>query len=353
MALILAYAPWAGAVQLDWQAPNGCPTTEALLRDIRRLAGTSEGDSLTASAIVTETPEGRWRVAIDLAGSATGHRTLTADNCTQLARASALIIALAANPEAALDLANDEVASTPPAAVPADPIVVEPNPTPSVQPARVALPQPAVLPAPPPAASIALAQTTPVEERRRPPEAGGSLYLTSRAGVESGSLPTSTGWLGIGARTSLHNAPLGLAMSAFVTQGTSATFVDVGIGANFRGYGTQAALCIEPLRRRLYLSGCGGMQLTMVRAKGFVEIAELPDKGFERAVTFTRYRWIAAPVLGVLASFEFMPRVTVELGANLAAPTTRWHFVVENLGTMFRAAAVQYSFHMGVGLRLK
>lgn len=343
MGLFLAYGAPVGAVQLDWQAPAGCPTTEALLKDVRRLAGSNDSDSLTARAIVAQTVDGRWRVAIDLSGSATGHRTLTADSCTQLARASALIVALAANPDAALDLANDDV--SPPQSPPA----VESSPKSVAQPPNPPTPiEHLQSPAKPTVAEPSRTESV----SAFPSHNAGAFVVASRAGYESGSLPTPTGWLGLGARASHSHVPIGGAALLYVTQATSATFTDIGVGADFRAFGAHTVLCAEPLRRRWYLASCGGMQLTVVRVKGFADTTNLSQNGFERAVTFTRFRWIAAPLVAVVTGLEFSPRLVAELGASVAVPTTRWQFVAENVGTMFRAAAVQYSFFFGLGLRL-
>jgi hypothetical protein len=339
---VTAYASRVQALQLDWQAPASCPTRETILRDVRRLAGANEGDLLAARAVVTETPDQRWRVAIDLSGSATGHRTLTADSCTQLARASALIIALAANPEAALDLPGDD---------PAGPLsTTDAHGQPS---ASSGAPPPNRSPQP-----SLLAPATPEQSPSREP--GGdepkgrprmSIDLLARTGFEWGSLPVSTAWLGLGVKARFPAYPISFAMTTHLTQATSATFTN-GVGARFRVLGTQARLCVEPSSGGWYFAGCSGLQLALMRANGYVSADGLAGSGYGSAVTFTRYRWIPAPLVALNLGYQFLPRFTAELGADAIFPTTRWQFVVENVGTLFRAAEQQYLVHLGLGIRL-
>jgi hypothetical protein len=339
--LITAYAPLVRALQLDWQAPTGCPAAAAVLKDVLRLAGAHEGDTLVARAVVIQTPEQRWRVSIDLSGSATGHRTLTADDCAQLARASALIIALAANPEAALDLRGEE----PENAVPSTPSTPIDSKIAASRPAPVAV-EPALPPSPPEKP----APRRPVLTKPTG-DPSASVEMLARAGLESGSLPTSTGWLGVGARVRHPSYPIGAALTSHMTQSTSATFSN-GIGARFRVYAAQARLCVEPASRGWHVAGCGGMQLALVRARGYVPTDALSGTGYIGAETFTRYRWIPAPLGAVVLGYEFAPRFVAEFGADLVVPATRWQFVVENVAPVFRAAELQYLLYLGLGIRV-
>jgi hypothetical protein len=337
-ALITAYAPWVRALQLDWQAPPSCPAAEAVLEDVLRLAGANEGETLVARAVVLQTPEQRWRVSIDLSGSATGHRTLTADSCAQLARASALIIALAANPEAALDLRGDESER----AVPSTPVsgntASVQNPPAAIEPARP--PSPAEKPAP-----ERQAVTTPTPGQRA------SVDLLARVGLEWGSMPTSTGWLGVGARVRHPSYPIGAAVTSHMTQSTSASFPN-GIGARFRVYAAQARLCVEPASRGWRVAGCGGMQVALIKAHGYVPTDTLSGSGYVGADMYTRYRWIPAPLGSFVLGYELAPRFAAEFGADLVVPTTRWQFVIENVGSVFRAAPLQYLIYLGLGIRV-
>jgi hypothetical protein len=90
----------AGSVQLDWRAPPGCSSREQVLDEVARLVATLPAKPLRARAIVTREAS-QLRVNIELAGAAEGLRTLRARSCESVARATALIIALAVDPQAA------------------------------------------------------------------------------------------------------------------------------------------------------------------------------------------------------------------------------------------------------------
>ncbi len=346
---VAAYAPRVQALQLVWHAPAECPTADVILRETRRLAGANQGEALEALAVVTQTPDQRWRVVIELSGSATGHRTLTADNCRQLARACSLIIALAANPDAALDLVGDEPSNN---IRPVQPDNRPSTPAPSIQPpdnSRAPMAESAVSPSSPTPNSQLIGET----DMTTPPkqQASVAVEMLSRAGLEWGSLPTSTGWLGLGMRVRSSATSVSLALTTHMTQGTSATFAN-GVGASFRVFAAQTRLCAESSANRWYLSGCGGMQLALLRASGDVRGEDLGAYGFAGAVTFTRYRWIPGPLLSVSPRYEFAPRVTAEAGVDLVIPTTHWQFVIENMAPLFRPANVQYLLYLGLSYRL-
>jgi hypothetical protein len=94
----------APAVAIAWQAPKECPDTAYIEREIARLlAGSSPPSSLRlrARADVTREIEG-WRLDLTTTSvHGTGRRTITAETCRALADATALILALAVDPERA------------------------------------------------------------------------------------------------------------------------------------------------------------------------------------------------------------------------------------------------------------
>jgi hypothetical protein len=104
----LVFAGPAGAappIELRWEAPPGCPSRERVLSEVRRLVANAPDKSLRARASVTADEEG-FRVRIELEGSAQGARTLRAQTCESVARATALIVALAIDPQAAAILSE-------------------------------------------------------------------------------------------------------------------------------------------------------------------------------------------------------------------------------------------------------
>jgi hypothetical protein len=371
-AIIVTCAPRAQALELAWQAPDGCPAASDVLKDVLRLAGATEGKALVAQAVVTHSQDKRWQVAIALSGSATGHRTLIADNCAQLARASALIIALSANPDAALDLPADE---PPPQSVPDPAVAQAARPVSSA--AAPAVPASAKSEnaephAESPSGSKAAKDRegrpkTPASKAQKPKEAEPEeaepkeakpeqrsrlpIELLLRGGFESGSLPTSTLWTGVGARTKLPRRPFSVALTGYVTQRTEARFSD-WVGARFRAAAAQGRFCVEPpLTRRWVVAACGGLQLAWVNARGFADADKLRSNGYV-GTTSTRNRWAVAPLGSLGTQLEFYRKWSIDLGADLMVPVKRWEFVVDELGRLFRPEPVQFLLYLGLGYRV-
>ncbi len=126
--------PWT----LSWEAPASCPAPADVEGEIRRLLRTTKSnpnrEPLEASARITQDPGG---FELELTTQEHGHyrvRRLGAPDCAELATASALIVALAIDP----DLSNPPQAAAPP---PADrlpepipqPEPVQPSPAPRHQ----------------------------------------------------------------------------------------------------------------------------------------------------------------------------------------------------------------------------
>lgn len=92
-------------VILDWEAPADCPDRAHVLGEIERLLGhppeTSVAQPLAAHASVTSTERGSWQLQLETItrdGSET--RTMDGPTCLEVADATALILAMAIDPEA-------------------------------------------------------------------------------------------------------------------------------------------------------------------------------------------------------------------------------------------------------------
>jgi hypothetical protein len=108
----------AEAVHLSWEAPAECPSSDDVLAETRRLLAHDEalpaGETLTARAVVTH--DEAWSVVLEtVSRSGRYQRTLHAQTCRGLADATALILALAVNPDA---VARTQAASPAAAAPP-------------------------------------------------------------------------------------------------------------------------------------------------------------------------------------------------------------------------------------------
>ncbi|MDF2692680.1 MAG: hypothetical protein K0S65_1063 [Labilithrix sp.] len=110
-----AEAPARDLVRIDWPSVPGCPTKATVSALTQRaVAGAKELDRVLARVEITPAANGEpWRVHIrtrTVRGS--GERTLEARTCDELARATALLVALAAlrTEERRLDVPLEELA---------------------------------------------------------------------------------------------------------------------------------------------------------------------------------------------------------------------------------------------------
>ena len=106
-------------VALRWSAPVDCPTEEAVLAEVDRLLGArtlAEGPSLDVVAKVRRKDDGAYVVRLEIPGpDGPRVREVSAVSCAALGQATALIMAMMIDPEAALTApANPE----PPASEP-------------------------------------------------------------------------------------------------------------------------------------------------------------------------------------------------------------------------------------------
>src|SRR5690606_19175919 len=93
----------APGLTLRWEAPAGCPgEAEVLARVIQMTGEQAAGStSLQARGKVQAPSPGRWTLELELVGeTGTGHRSLEAARCEELAEAAALVVAIAVDPQA-------------------------------------------------------------------------------------------------------------------------------------------------------------------------------------------------------------------------------------------------------------
>lgn len=318
-AIAFAHAADAKAIELSWLAPPECPNRETVLHDVTRLAGNNEGLALIANLVVARTTDSRWRVTIDLAGSATGHRELTADNCAQLARAAALIIALAANPEAALDLPTEPPASG-----------ASSNP----EDTATSISRNGRTTGEPPLSKPAAGQKgTPTEAEEDSPgsdvgaasqQAHPHTYTTlgtfAGIGYDHGSLPTGTGFVRLGG--TLSHAPLELVLAVDLTAPSRSEFVG-GYGARLRSTGAELLGCLAPTRGTLRTLACLGPRGEILFVKGYGTVADQ----FRYAA---RYSAVAAAEFAVPISESMQAGLLGELLLYLGRP----NYVIENIDTV-------------------
>jgi len=88
-------------VALLWNAPEGCPTTQAILDDVERTLGGAHRDIAPVAAavnvLVPSPPDGRWRANLVIhSHGKRAERQFEAESCEALASATGLIVGLAA-----------------------------------------------------------------------------------------------------------------------------------------------------------------------------------------------------------------------------------------------------------------
>jgi hypothetical protein len=277
-----AYGAEPAAVVLRWSAPPECPRGDQVLDDARSLAPhrdvTGPRNAVTVEAVVERLDEGRWALTLAIGAA---QRRVEASSCAQLARASALFVALVMDPSHADspgEAASDAGLSSPP----------------------------------PPAA----APTTAPARRE--------VLVLAAAGLtlESGTLPRAEpfGALDIGVR--YRRMEVSLRGAAGPAQDKT---IAGGAGVRLRPLGVTLAPCWAPLvTGRFRLGPCVWGEVGWMHAEGI---------GVSQSRT-TDATWVSlggelAAWLGLGANFE------ARLGAGVLEPVVRPNFKLTDVGSVF------------------
>jgi hypothetical protein len=334
-AVIATIARQASAIELRWQAPPECPESTVIAKDVARLAGAQEGRDLIAQVTITRNPDNRWLVVIQLSGSATGHRELTADNCPQLSRAAALIIALAANPEAALDLPTEAPSTE--TGFPATP--VDEKKLPPVSSSTVSRPtsrpqETSGASTQAPTNSLAPESRTQADEAARPLQ----LWTLVGLGYDKQSLPVATEFFRLGLR--LRQNRLGGVVAADLTRPGKTRFAE-GFGANFHTLGAQLLGSVEPFRLPFHAAVCIGPRIDVLYANGFGA-----SKDYNA--------WVLRPSGVFAAQFEYdiSARLSLGLSSEMLVFARRPKFVIENFEPLlYQPATLSFRVALEVAVR--
>ena len=277
-------------LDLAWSAPEECPSRDHLVARVGELVGAPPPGhhTLAARGRVTSLPakEGAsYRLEL-LVGGSQVPRTMNGSDCSRLADAAALILALDIDPEA---LAHG------------------PRDAPSPEP-----PPPALSARPPPAAR-------PKPVRPPPPHQEGiDGAVGARIVLDSGSLPRTT--LGLGLLAEMARGPFALELQG--TAYTSRFTVDGprgGVGGAYVGLATFGALgCLQDHGPILAVRGCLGGELGRESTRG-VSIAHPQAAASLWAAlesTIAARMWpkaVASPTLGLALVLPLSaPRVEIQ-----------------------------------------
>lgn len=334
-AVVVVVAARALAVEhpiaLSWRGPASCPSEARVRQRVDDLvAGATVGRPLAADVVVVEAA-GRFHVEMRLTHErGGGERRLDAATCEEIAEATALVVALAYDPEAvaanqarASEGGGDAAAggsedgggapdlAPPPNILPLPPVV------PTAPPPPVA-PPPVVVPPPPP----------------RPRVATTRFVAAPLVGVELGALPSAAAL--VGGELGLRLDPFDVRVRGLFALPVRETVPDRDAGGDFDRWTLGPATCFAPWRSRRAVEGrlgglrvapCLGLELGQLRGRGFG--VQNPDEGAAL--------WVAPTAEGHLA-LTLLPWLELELTLAAVVPLRRPDFVLQQVGIVHRAA---------------
>jgi hypothetical protein len=326
---------------INWSAPPNCARIARVRQDVAELAGPNAGAGARATLVVTEAA-GAWRAQLTLSGTVQGQRSLSADSCDAAARAAALVIALAVNPEAASRLSEKllaPVAAEPP---PPAPAAEEPAP-PAPEPPLPVLPNgrlPEVVLGDPPVRYI-----------DRSPR----LEFGAGATGEFGLLPEFS--FGVAAAAGLKadwfrtELELALFPSRYTSYRAAPNF-----GGRFAMGSLSLRTCARLLDHEVSAHLCGALRGHQLRAEGEAT-SEVGEDERARFATFKRNAAPASATLGGLFAWPSRSWIALQTRAEAVFPLSRPEFVIEGLGRVHRPEAVGVTALLGVlvtpGVRIR
>lgn len=299
------------AVDLRWEAPDGCPPADEVRGEIARLLGASEQHQpIEVEIAVARAGGARLRLDLRIRAPSPGERVIRGDDCASMSRAAALIVAMSIDPDAV---------------------------------ARNAAAQPAAQPAPPSAvaAPVAAAPPPPPSAAARPPAAAegdleGALWLSVH--IEQALVPAVG--VGLAAGGGIRGGWLRADGAAGVVPSSSSRVAGMAAGAEFQLWFLEVDACARALERPLsvYVCALGRQHWLLARGR---EVDE----------AFARTAPIFAAGLGTLVEWRIAGPLRGEGVLHAVVPLRRPRFVVENLeGDVYRPPAAGLSSRLGLAL---
>lgn len=305
----------SSSIELVWDAPAECPTVEAVREDIAALVREdSVRGPVHAEGRLTAL-DGRYTLEIAVQGpDDASTRTLEGDACAPLARAAALIVAVAADPMGAADPVHREPA----------PIAIEPT---AVRPRPVVQAETRVVPV----------VTEPVWPRWRH-----RVALSAHGGAVIGIAPATTG--GIEAEIAWLFGPIRIgAIGSHWFARTTRPFEEAGIRASVSGGGVRA--CYAPKGGSLEFPLCTGLEISAVVARG---------EG-DRVVSHLQRDWMLALPASVGLDAPIGRRLVLRARLEALVGLRRPLFELRSGGATaatYRSSIVGLRIVIGAGVRL-
>lgn len=315
-------------LELSWEAPAGCPGSDQV-REL--LQGLSSGSHSPARVRGRIEPRGSgFAESLEIAvNGVVEQRVLESKACIELARATALLIAIALDPIVAVE--GLERTSEAPSEIPELPA-----------PARIDRAT---------TSSPADTITSPAGSRRVDARSIRPRWLVDGnavAGASWGTVPGVAGLVGaaLGVERSAAHAPrLRLALEGRYTIPTTAAYSDrPALAAGFDLWALSPKGCLSPQARRLSLPACLGLELGSLRARASGTSDARTDRSAWIAATLdTSLRWrIRGPWV-----------VSAGLGIGVPLRRERFHFDehVDPTRLLYAVAPLTLTTLLGIGLQ--
>jgi len=304
----------AEGAHVAWRAPAGCPSERELVTMVERALVYGWPPDVEADANVTTTARAfRVSIVITIRGER-GARELEATSCERLARATALVIATAADAAAAHP---EEPSTTAPP---------EPSTTAPPEPSTTAPPEPSAAPKPSPRPARRTKAPRPSPVRAQPRGDRGHLRLGAHAYGSVGVLPL--GSLGVGLSGGIAGRSFALEATAFywheqhLLRGPRP-----GSGADVRMVSARLRGCRSILDVPPELGVCLGLEGGLLQGEGF---------GLREDAATTQ-PW-GAVIVGLAARRRVTRAWAWSAGAEAGISVVRPELEVVGFGTVARAS---------------
>lgn len=346
--LLVAAPADAGPVELRWDAPSACPGEPELRAAVELLLGAPLSESRPRRMTVIAAVQARelgWSLRIfTVTTSGTRERALRRDrDCATLARAAAVLIAMAIDPSVLARLDPDSIAlldapnDAPPASVTPpvdpDPATTPIDPAPPHEPGPPPVDSnPSAAASPPPDEPAAQGPSIPARHRPR-----GALRLAG--GLGWGDLPAVGG--GLGVASALVWPRVRVEALTYLWPARRVRVDAAGAGGNFLLWtlGARACPVFHP-HRVLELPVCAGFEAGRLHVRG----VELQN------ATSVRSTWFAA-VLAPALVYRPTRTLALWLAPELVIPVVRTVFGVVAVGPIHQAQPALVRVLLGVELR--
>jgi hypothetical protein len=287
---------------LHWEAPAGCPDADEGRAELARRLGDRLPETGHASVAIASDGDG-WQASVVVA--ATAPRRLHARSCEALARAAALVVAVAIDPLPSA--ARVEVIA---------PLV--PAPSPAID-----------EPSQPRRDEIVAARDEPVAPSRPRKR---SFYHRVRAstGVAWGPVPRLAAAIQLG--YTLRSARRGLAQLEVMLQYATPRRIDYEperVGGRFQSVTATARGCAAPQLGRVTLSVCGGVELGPLVGRGVGAAVNRPKASL----------WVGLQASSAVA-IALSKRLALVVAAELPVSVRRPAFHLGDRDDLFRSPRV-------------